>query len=89
MHYLIEWDVCVNCARFLHYTNNWKDGWYYDVMHDDELFESWIGVDWQVLQRIILDGEFCESCSLDWEKFNAVKEEGRASEGLHCNHNLT
>jgi len=72
MDHLNEWEICVGCARFKVFKDGWGEGWEYeDVMNGDAVFDCWIGEDWHILQRFVLDGQFCGSCIREWGKLRA------------------
>lgn len=65
------WKICTGCARFKVYSDDWEEGYLFQiVMEYDHLIDEWDGEDQETLERLILDGEFCASCSWNWEKLS-------------------
>ena len=74
---LILLEICVGCACYKDETDNWKERWeFQDVMDENTAFEDWLEPEWDILQRHILDGSFCKSCCLEWEKLRVPWDVG-------------
>lgn len=68
MNALDVWEICAGCACFKVRSEEWKEGYFEDVMDEDPIFGPWIGEARETLHGVVLDGLFCESCDRGWKR---------------------